>query len=236
LALPTQPGTTTAILPPLPIELERARGDRLRLCTEAKTITVTDPTTSESEPKPHKNPDPLPQREPWLAMRAALYTVLAAMVVAALLVVLWKRRNKTKKALQSDMPKLPPWEYALQELRILENAVAHEQQRLRTVDRASDVVRQYLGSRFSFDGLGSTSEEVQSQLRALSLGNDLQADVRSFLDATDLVKFAAETTSKQECLLALLLGTRIIQATTPHHALEALDSSAAKAADREPAS
>ena len=43
----------------------------------------------------------------------------------------------------------------------------------------------------------------------------MQADVRTFLGTTDLVKFAAVSTSKDDCLAALLLGTRIIQATTP---------------------
>jgi hypothetical protein len=214
VALPKQAGSLSATLPPFPVEIARGRGDRLHLCTEARAITVLDPTGNEIDPRPRENPAPLPQREPWALMRRALYVAAAALVLAAGFAH-YSRRRRAVKAQEPIAPKTPPWQRALRELRELERALPHETQLESAFDRASEVVREYLGIRFAFDGLGSTSEDVQHQLSAQPLSSETRADLANFFAATDLVKFAAATTSRADCQVALRLGVAIVQATTP---------------------
>jgi hypothetical protein len=81
--------------------------------------------------------------------------------------------------------------------------------------RVSDVVRQYLGARYGFDGLESTTREILSALGALSPPIPSRSTIGVFLRKADLVKFAKQTPSEAECLEALQHGEQIVRTTMP---------------------
>jgi hypothetical protein len=79
----------------------------------------------------------------------------------------------------------------------------------------SDAVRAYLGARYGFDGLESTTDEILSALRRVSTGGVTHPEIAGFLQSSDLVKFANHAPSVEECLTVLDAGEKIVRATIP---------------------
>src|SRR5690606_36232133 len=100
----------------------------------------------------------------------------------------------------------PPWEVALEELDEVRHAGLLEAHRYSEYfDRTSDALRRYLGARFGFDGLESTTDEILAALKKQAAGyvrlDDGAASpyptpgvsfdsIARFLRECDLVKFA----------------------------------------------
>ena len=82
-------------------------------------------------------------------------------------------------------------------------------------DRVSDAVRQYLGGRYGFDGLESTTREILKHLSRVVPPIDSSDTIATFLSKADLVKFANVTPTEQECLEALERGETIVRQTLP---------------------
>jgi hypothetical protein len=131
----------------------------------------------------------------------------------------WHKRDRPEPA---PPPPPPPWETALTELHELERGRADAISEGRTeqwVDAVSDSVRAYLGHRFGFHGLESTTDEIADQLRgAKSLTIEPQ-DAVGFLGQCDLVKFAKASLADEashtliEEALALVDRTRPVAVT-----------------------
>ena len=113
-------------------------------------------------------------------------------------------------------PPRPPWEVALEELFDVRHAGLVAEGRLAEhFDRVSDIVRKYLGARFGFDGLESTTREVLYVLRRVSPPLEPLDSIETFLRQADLVKFAKTVPSAEDCELALTRAERIISTTLP---------------------
>jgi hypothetical protein len=82
-------------------------------------------------------------------------------------------------------------------------------------DRVSDVVRRYLGDRYGFDGLESTTREMLGELRATTPRIVVLDEIERFLRQADLVKFARLTPTELECSTALAEAEQIVQLTVP---------------------
>jgi hypothetical protein len=82
-------------------------------------------------------------------------------------------------------------------------------------DRVSDIVRRYLGDRYGFDGLESTTREMLGELRGATPRIVVLDDIERFLRQADLVKFARLTPSEVECATALADADAIIERTVP---------------------
>src|SRR5213078_4236158 len=81
----------------------------------------------------------------------------------------------------------------------------------------SEVIREYLGARFGFDSLELTTDELLAELRARAereLGSRL-AEIRGWLSACDLVKFAKISPSASEARGTLEAAIRIVSTTRP---------------------
>ena len=92
---------------------------------------------------------------------------LIALVVGALVAWLIGRWLRRPQAGPPPPPPRPPWEVALEELFDLEHAGLVKSERFAEhFDRVSDCVRKYLGDRYGFDGLESTTRETLAVLRA----------------------------------------------------------------------
>lgn len=216
VALPSDPGRHRLTLPPLPIAIARASGDVVTLCTKPHALVVDDPTASTPDAKPRPNPPPRPQREEWVALERALAWAVLGAVVGSL--VLWGAVRWSKRPKRAPPPPPPrvPWEVALERLDEVRHAGLLERQRFSDFfDRVNDAVREYLGARFGFDGLESTTDETLSALRRVPHFALPIPQLASFLQQCDLVKFADLTPTLDECRHALVEAEHVVRTTMP---------------------
>lgn len=216
VSLAKEPESKTLTLPSLPISLARANGEVFTLCTQPHAITIEDPTGSTPDPMPKPNPPPRRQLEEWTALKHGLQIGTIALIAGALLAALflfWRRRPKR---LPPPPPPRPPWEVAFEELLDLRRGELVSSRRYAEhYDKASDAVRKYLGARFGFDGLESTTKELVMGLRNASVDISTTNAVEIFLRDADLVKFANRTPTEAECWLALDHAESFVRATLP---------------------
>jgi len=216
VALPKTPGRHELTLPPMPIAVARASGELMTLCTRPHTIVIEDPTSSTPNPKPKDNPPPRRQREEWTLLKQAVSIGAVALVVGAVLAWLIGRWLKRPRPLPPPPPPRPPWEVALESLHDLRHAgLTREGRFAEHFDRVSDILRRYLGDRYGFDGLESTTREMLGELRATSPRIGVLDDIERFLRQADLVKFARLTPSEAECSTALAEAQQIVERTVP---------------------
>lgn len=216
LALPPEPGRHLMSLPPLPIAVARASGEIATVCTRAHRIVVDDPIASVPDPQPRPNPRPLAQREEWTELERALQIAAAAAaagVLAFWLVWRWLRRPKP---VPPPPPPRPAWEIALERLDEVRHAGLLATRRyVEYFDRTTDALRQYLGARYGFDGLESTTDEIVAALGKADLAGASLPEIATLLSGSDLVKFAKSTPTDEECVAALDTAERIVRATMP---------------------
>jgi hypothetical protein len=219
VALPAGPGRHRLTLPPVPIAIARASGEVVTLCTRPHTLVVDDPTASTPDAKPKPNPAPTAQREEWTALRRALGWIAVGTVVGSALAWALYRWSKRPRPAPPPPPPRVPWEVALERLHEVRHAGLLETSRFgEFFDRVNDAVREYLGARYGFDGLESTTDET---LRALRRTADFRLpfpELAGFLQQCDLVKFADVTPTLEECQVALTEAERVVRLTTPSRA------------------
>ena len=216
LVLPKEPGRATLLLPSLPITIARASGEVFTVCTKAHDVVVYDPTANTPDAKPKGNPPGRRQLEEWTAAKQATEVGLIALVIGALLAtlfLLWKRRPKR---VPPPPPPRPPWEVAIEELSAIRQEDLIRQLRyVEHFDRVSDTVRKYLGARFGFDGLETTTKEMMNELHQKRVDVGTLSTVEVFLSDADLVKFAKRTPTEAECLLVLDQAEGFVRTTLP---------------------
>jgi hypothetical protein len=229
--LPSEPGRQQLSLPPFPITVARASGEVITLCTRSHTIQVEDPIANAPDPKPKGNPPPRRQLEEWTTLKHVTIAALAALVAGVLVAWLVGRWLRRPRPVPPPPPPRPPWEEALEELFDIRNAGLIKAERYAEhFDRVSDSVRKYLGARFGFDGLESTTREITLVLRNVKPELDVLHEIESFLRQADLVKFARLSPTEIECEHALLSGEQIVRRTIPSASAQA----PARASEPEP--
>jgi len=215
LLLPDGPGRHELTLPALPIAVARASGQLVTICTQPHPVLVQDPTGNEQEPQVQGNPPPRPQREEWVLLKHLTMGILAGILAGILLAWLirrWLRRPKPAPV----VPKKLPWILALEELADLRaSTLLSEHKADEYFDGVSSVVRKYLGARYGFDGLESTTREMRSTLRRIRPNISNLKEIGRFLEDCDLVKFAGLVPSDGDCVEALGRGEAMVMATTP---------------------
>jgi hypothetical protein len=216
VALPAKPGRNELTLPSVPISVARASGEVRTLCTERHTVVVEDPIANTPSAAPRANPKPLRQIEEWTSAKHGAIGALATLVLGALvawLVSLWRKRPRP---VLPPPPPRPPWEVALEELFDVRIAQLVEQGRfVEHVGRVSDTLRKYLGARYGFDGLETTTAEAMTALRRANPGITVLRDVETFLSQADLVKFAKLTPTEGECQEAYGRAEDLVRRTMP---------------------
>lgn len=216
VALPNKPGRHELTLPAMPIAIARASGELITLCTQPHRITIEDPTSSTPNPKPKPNPPPRRQREEWTLLKQAVSIGAIALVVGAVLAWLIGRWLKRPRPVPPPPPPRPPWEVALEALHDLRHAgLTREGRFAEHFDRVSDILRRYLGDRYGFDGLESTTREMLGELRATTPRIVVLDEIERSLRQADLVKFARLTPSEVECSTALADAQQIVERTVP---------------------
>lgn len=212
--LPPKPGRHVLVLPPLPIALSRASGEIVTVCTAPHTITVEDPIANTPNPKPRGNPGARRQREIWTAAKHVAAAALIALLVGALATFLIGRWLRRPKKLPPPLPPRPPWDIALEALHDIRHAgLTREGRFAEHFDRVSDVLRRYLGDRYGYDGLESTTREALGALGLVPSEVPDLGGIETFMRDADLVKFARLTPSEGECLDLLERAEKIVTRT-----------------------
>ena len=217
--LPKEPGRHLMTLPPMPISVARANGQVMTLCSEARTITIDDPIANEIDPQVKPNPLPRPQREDWAAARQVTYGGLAVVALALLLAWLlhrWRQRPK----IEPPKVRVLPWIAAMRELEEIRGSGLLDDGKLdEFFDRVDNCTRFYLGDRYGFDGLESTSEEIRGYLGRVYPPIPQMEQVYRFLEDSDFVKYAEVDPRREDCDEALERAQDIIRFTTPPSAV-----------------
>lgn len=250
VVLPEKPGRNLMTLPPMPVAVARANGEIATVCTHLHQIGVEDPTANTPQAEPKRNPPPRPQREEWTALKKALLWGSLGLLLGALLAYFGYKHFTKPKPAEPPPPPRPPWEIALERLDEVRHAGLLDAERhAEYFDRVNDAVRGYLGARFGFDGLESTSDEILTALKKHAGGfvrvdsaSELNAptpgipldDVRKFLAECDLVKFANLKPSPEQCTTAISVGEHIVRSTMPFSAPGATPPSVAASAPEPP--
>lgn len=156
-----------------------------------------------AEPRPPTQPVTVMEEDPTLYW---VMGILGVILVTALLTWLflrwWKKREK---AAAPPPPPRPAHEIALEkigELRRRRDAMLEAGEGDLFVDGVSDAVREYVGKKFGFDGLESTTDETLSALRSQMPPKELRR-VQELLRDCDLVKFAKASFTKEQSELLL---------------------------------
>jgi hypothetical protein len=169
-----------------------------------------------AEPKPLTEPVSVMEDDPRpLYAGAALLAMLVGALVAFLASRWWRRRARRPAP---PPPPRPAWEIAvakLDALRRSRDALLAEGRAVEWADGVSDAIREYLGARYGFDGLESTTDEVLARLDAAPLRGISVPEIAVLLQDCDLVKFAKASMGEAESEALLAGGYRIVRATTP---------------------
>ncbi|HEX2669963.1 MAG TPA: hypothetical protein VHM25_03770, partial [Polyangiaceae bacterium] len=212
--LPPKPGRHELRLPPLPIAVSRASGEIVTVCTSAHSVLIEDPIANTPNPAPKGNPAARRQLEIWTAAKTVAIAVSIALLIGALGALLISRWLRRPKKLPPPPPPRPPWDVALEALHDIRHAGLTREGRFAEVfDRVSDVLRRYLGDRYGYDGLESTTREALVALRETTPPIEDLPGIESFMRDADLVKFARLTPSEGECLDLLARAESIVTRT-----------------------
>jgi hypothetical protein len=212
--MPKEAGPHTLTLPSVPIAIARASGELITLCTAPHELAVDDPTANEPQARPRPNPAPQHQLEVWTAAKNVALGALIALPLGVLIAFLVSRWLRRARPLPPPPPPRPPWEVALEALALVRGKRLIEQG-LTTQHFAevSQAVRDYLGRRFGFDGLESTTREILQHLEPVRPQHELWQQIERLLRRADLVKFANLTPERAECELVLEDAEQIVRRT-----------------------
>jgi hypothetical protein len=187
-------------LGPVRVRITSATGELIDLSSEPRSIEVQSLIANEPDPqlKPPTAPVIVEQDDyrPLFALGALLALALGALL-AWLFIRWWQKRDRPEAPLP---PPPPPWETALAELRELEQRRAAAISEGRTeewVDAVSDSIRNYLGNRFGFHGLESTTDEIGTELGRIESLAIAPREAIAFLGQCDLVKFAKASLAEE---------------------------------------
>jgi len=169
------------------------------------------------EIRPAKPPLVPPRRMPPPAVLAAIAVALLLLLIAALLAVREMRKRRA-----GPVPVAPPRpieEVAREELAcVAESDLLAQGQIKEYFDRISDIIRFYLGRRYGFKGIVTTTSELLAELRAHTADERCIALVEDFSEQADLAKFAKWKPDRAICERFLETAYRIIDETTPRPA------------------
>ncbi|MEM9192077.1 MAG: hypothetical protein AAGF12_23090 [Myxococcota bacterium] len=186
--------------------------------TDAPRIRVRSVLGNEPDAQPEEATAPVEVLEEDYTLAWIGGTLVGLLVLAAFMFLAarwWLRREKQAPP---PPPPRPAWEVAIEKLERLratmEPAVA-EGNIIGWADELSDTIREYLGTRYGFDGLESTTDEVLARLRRKTPPGIRIDELTGVLGDLDLVKFAKASPDRDHCQGLLDAGFRLVTSTRP---------------------
>lgn len=206
-----EPGDTE--VPPVKLRVVTKQGLLGSVSTPGFPVSVKSVLGNEpnADPKPPTAPVTVTQDD--FTLLYLLGAIFGALAVSLLTLWISRRIRDRARPLPPPPPPRPPWDVAIEklsEIRRVKQAMLAEGRGVELVDRISDVVREYLGGTFRFDGLETTSDEMRQRLQAARVDGHLLDSVSMFLKRCDLVKFAKVTPDQDEVDLIFGKGSDLI--------------------------
>jgi hypothetical protein len=205
-------------LGPVRVRITSAAGELIDLASNTASIEVRSVLANEPDPelKPASQPVIVEQDDYRLLI---LLGALLALAIGALLAWLsmrwWQNRERAEPA---PPPPPPPWDTALAELLALERerpAAISEGRTAPWVDAVSDSIRVYLGRRFGFHGLESTTDEIADALAHTKSLRIAPEQAIGFLNQCDLVKFAKASLAEEASRALIQDALAMVDRTRP---------------------
>lgn len=197
--------------PPLTVKITDGAGQLQEVSAEPATVLITSVLVEgDTELRDIKPQVALPYVNllPWIA--GALLLVL----VAGAAYLLWQRRQ-ARLALAALDNRLPH-EIALDELDRIARLGLPEQGRFKEhYTLVSDTIRLYLERIYGVPVMERTTGEIARELQGTTMDRGTQRRVITFLDESDLVKFADLVPSEAEAYDLLAQARMIVEATKP---------------------
>lgn len=143
-----------------------------------------------------------------------LWALLSLLGAALLAYAIYRYAKRPRPKALARVPLLPLHQRTLAALESLGKEALPAQGRFREFHfRLSEILRGYLGERYGFEALESTSPELLDSLRARSTPGLPMEELGCFCQESDLVKFARAASDPERCKLWLELGYRVVQLT-----------------------
>jgi hypothetical protein len=194
------------------------KGELGETSTGARTIQVKSLIANEPNAQPKAPSAPVAVIQDDYTLAWVLGGLLAVILIALTTLLVSRYLARRPKASPPPPPPRPAWELAIERL----DQLKRRQETLLAADRGEEFVegvsgalREYLGRRYGFDGLESTTDEIQRTLEKLRPYKLPLSGVSLLLEQCDLVKFARATPDASQCddLWNGALG--LVRATTP---------------------
>jgi len=205
-------------LGPVLVRITGADGELVTLESEPRTVEVHSVLANEPDPqlKPPTEPVRVEQDDYRLFIALGALAILGLGVLLGWLFMRWW--NKRERPEPAPPPPPPPWETALAELQAYaeqrESAIA-EGRTEPWVDGVSDAIRGYLGKRFGFHGLESTTDEIGERLAGAESLSIAPEEAVGFLGRCDLVKFAKASLADEASRALLDEAFTLVHRTRP---------------------
>lgn len=205
-------------LPPITLRVATGNGDIGNVTTSERSVRVGSVlgNTPNAQPKPPTQPVVVMEDDYTLAWVGGAIAALILTALVTLLVARYLKRRK--KAATPPPPPRPPWDVAMEKLnalRVNQHRLLAEGRMMEFVDGVSDAVREYLGNRFGFVGLESTTDEVVARLKHVGPLPIAREQIGALLSDCDLVKFAKAVPDDTQCAYLLDGAFHIVRATIP---------------------
>jgi hypothetical protein len=141
---------------------------------------------------------------------------LIAAAVGALITWLVVRRLRARVIVRPGPPPRPAHEIALEKLdRLGQYGFLEDADNRPFYFAVSEIIREYLGARFGFDSLELTTDELIDELKRTAGKELILGEIKGWLAACDLVKFAKISPSATEARGTLETALRIVSTTRP---------------------
>jgi hypothetical protein len=211
-------------IPSLRVRVVGPNGELGETNTQARTIQVKSLIANEpnAEPKGPSAPVAVIQDDYTLAWVLGGIFLLILVVVTTLLVS--RHMAKRPKVQPPPPPPRPAWELALEKLDQLKrrkDSLLEADRGEEFVEGVSGTLREYLGRRYGFDGLESTTDEILRTLEKLRPYKLSLSGVSLLLEQCDLVKFARAKPDEAQCDDLWNGASGLVRATTPEQKPEA---------------
>ncbi len=205
----------TFTIPPMPfsIEFNEIRDTIYSLPVLLRVdLPEIDPAAGFRDIKPPVN-TPVNLRE---ALPYILVALVLILITVSVIIIVKKLRSKNINA-GPDIPKVPPYIIALDELQHLRAEKAWEKLSIKDYyTRLSGIVRIYLENQFVINALESTTIEILNNFeRAFGKNKDIKTKLEELLQLSDLVKFAKEMPTPDMNLKNLDKAILFVELTKP---------------------
>jgi hypothetical protein len=206
---------------PILVRITTADGELIEMSSDTRDIEIHSVLANEPDPqlKPPTAPVAVEQDDYRLLVALGALGILALGALLGWLFMRWWQRRERPEPPPPPPP--PPWETALAELRAhaasRESAIAAGETE-RWVDAVSDSIRGYLGRRYGFHGLESTTDEIAAQLASAKSLAIAPQEAIGFLTQCDLVKFARAELASESSEALIEEAVALVERTRPNEA------------------